>query len=122
MNDKDREKIEEFYDREEIDELYIFLKSHIEKEEPYALYIYSSFSLPIWNETDEEFDERRIRLLKKSSSLGCPEAMYQLACCYLYGEGIERDVSKCIECATQAANLGYKYAETLLEQLVRNKE
>lgn len=54
------------------------------------MFLYSSFSLKD-DETEEEFDKRRLGLLVESSELGYAPAIYALAVCYYYGEGVEEN-------------------------------
>jgi len=53
-----------------------------------AMFLYSSFSIN-GEETEEEFNKRRIGLLIDASELGYPPAIYELAVCYYYGDGVE---------------------------------
>jgi len=117
MDKLEIEKANKLYDEGKPDELYKLIKSYIENRDSYALYLYSSISLSEWNESGEQFDERRISLLHESSDGGVGDASYQLACCYLYGEGVEMNRDKAELYVDRAVALGHVSAKLLNENL-----
>ena len=117
MNKRRISLAEELHSQGKAKELYELIKLDVEKEDPYAMYFSSTISLNEWHESEEEFDERRIRCLKKSVEGKVPAAAYQLACCYLYGEGVARDWEKGRYYARLASEYGHPHAGALLDQL-----
>ncbi len=75
-----------------VSELYEFIKPFLEKDDPYALYFYSGFSLVEMNESDEEYDKRYVDLLTKAAAANVPEALYRLSTLYFAGDTVELNV------------------------------
>lgn len=75
-----------------------------------ALFLYSTFSLPEM-EADEDFDERRVRLLQVSSNSGYVPAIYELAVCYDIGDLVETDPVKASALYKRAAEAGHSKAK-----------
>lgn len=99
------------------EELYEHIKLDINREDPYAMYFYSTISLVEWDETAEEFDKRRLRCLKKAVDGEVADAAYQLASIYLYGEGVIQDREQGKYYAKLANKFGHPHAKALLDQL-----
>ena len=112
-----KEKAIALLDEGECSKVYKLIKDDIKLNDLFALYLYSTFSLPEWHESAEESDQRRIQLLTEAAKGGVSEAAYQLACCYLYGEGINRDLNLALKYAQNSSDLGYRHATTLAEQI-----
>jgi len=117
MENSKKEKALALLEVGECSKVYRLIKDDIESENFFALYLYSKFSLPEWHESAEKSDRRRIELLNKAAKGKIPEAAYQLACCYLYGEGIKRDLEFALVYAKESAALGYVPALILEEQI-----
>lgn len=118
MNKKEIELVQSCHENGDAEGIFNLIKKYLDQDEPNALYYYSTISLPEWNESEVEMDERRVSLLKRAASGGVPVAMYQLACVYLYGEGVQRDREKGVHFARLSAESGYKYGQELLDQLI----
>jgi len=58
--------------------------------DPEALFLSSTFSAAD-GETDEQFEERSLRCLKKSAELGYAPALYALGVCYDTGDLVRMD-------------------------------
>jgi TPR repeat protein len=82
----------------------------IKGKNPEALFLYSMFSVS-GEETDEEFEQRSISLLKESSDLGYAPAMYALAVCYKFGDLVPKDVSRSQALFKKSADAGYARAK-----------
>jgi TPR repeat protein len=85
---------------------YELLEPLIAERNAAALFLYACFSIS-GEETDEEFDARRIKLLRETASLGYAPAIYQLAMCYEIGDLVERDTVLASALYKQAAEAGY---------------
>lgn len=81
-----REQAEQLLENGEVEQLYQLIEPFINAKDPYALFLYSSFSLESLNESDEDFEARSIELLKAASEGGLAEASYRLGVLYLYGD------------------------------------
>ncbi|MCU9948864.1 tetratricopeptide repeat protein [Pseudomonas sp. PDM13] len=86
------------------------LKPLSEAEDAEAMLLYSTFSIA-GTENDEEFNSRRLVLLEKSSALGFPEALYELAICYDTGDLVEQDSEYAAKLFEQACNGGFPHAK-----------
>ncbi len=86
------DKANEIYDKGSMSELYKFIKPFLEKEDPYAFYLYSRFSLEEWNESDEEYDRRYVDSLAKAAEGNVVEAMYRLSSLYFTGDTVEQNI------------------------------
>lgn len=95
----------------ELDELYLLIKPYLLKGDADALYFYSCFSLEDWNESNMEFDARRIKLLKQAAQKKSPEALYNLAMAYRIGENVEKDMIKSISFLKKSVELGCSSAK-----------
>lgn len=86
------------------------LQPLIEKKNHEALFLYSHLSI-FGTETDEEFDERRIRILRSLSEVGYPPALYELGVCYDTADIVERSSVLASELYKKAAEAGYPKAK-----------
>ncbi|MCU6496280.1 hypothetical protein LPN04_00575 [Rugamonas sp. A1-17] len=97
-------------DRGDISEASQLLAPLVASADPEALFLASTFS-SVDEESDEQFEERSIRFLKKSAELGYAPALYALGVCYDSGDLVGKDELKAgyfFECA---AKLGYPKAK-----------
>lgn len=75
-----------------------------------AMFLYAIFSIN-GDETEDEFDKRRLSLLSESSELGYAPAIYGLAVCYYYGDGVEENRELSSSLFQLAAEKGYGKAK-----------
>lgn len=121
MNPSEIAKAKNLYEQGQVQELYSFIKKHLDQHDPYAKYFHSTLSLSDWNESLDEQDSRRIKLLIESADCGVPEASYQLACCYLSGDGVEMNWDKAGEYIQKAMEKNYEPAIVMYAQLQKNQ-
>lgn len=95
----------------ELDALYELLSPYLEKDDPYAQFLYSSFSLESTNETEEEFEERSMKLLIKASEGGVAEASYRLGVIYLYGDFVDTNSTSSSEYFERAIKQGHAHSK-----------
>jgi len=107
MNESIKQKALSLFDNGDLDELFELIKPYIAAEEPYAMYLYSCFSRSEWNESDEGFEERSLRNLYFAAERNVPEAMYKLACYYLNGEFVEKNLQQSAIYFERAAKGGH---------------
>lgn len=81
-----KEEAEQLLENGDVEALYQLIEPLIKAQDPYALFLYSSFSLESLNESDEEFETRSVELLKAASNGGLAEASYRLGVLYLYSD------------------------------------
>ncbi|RYZ81705.1 MAG: hypothetical protein EOO68_35500, partial [Moraxellaceae bacterium] len=62
-----KEKADQLFENGDVEELYQLIEPFINADDPYALFLYSSFSLERLNEGDDDFEKRSIELLKGAS-------------------------------------------------------
>jgi len=86
METQIKEKADQLFENGDVEELYQLIEPFIKANDPYALFLYSSFSLERLNESDEDFEKRSIELLKGASDGGLADASYRLGVLYLYGD------------------------------------
>lgn len=105
------DKAKKLYDRGSMSRLYNFIRPYLEADDPYALYLSSSFSLPKWKESVNEMDKRRVDSLTKAAEGNVAEAMHQLAALYFVGDGVELDLEKGKRYLDSAMRLNYGIAK-----------
>jgi len=81
-----REQADQLFESGELEELYQLIAPFIEANDPYAQLLYSSFSLERLKESDDDFEQRSVELLKAASEGGLADASYRLGVLYLYGD------------------------------------
>lgn len=81
-----KEQAEQLLENGEVEALYQLIAPYIEAKDPYALFLYSSFSLESLKESDDDFEKRSVELLKAASEGGLAEASYRLGVLYLYSD------------------------------------
>lgn len=82
----------------------------IDKNNPEALYLFSTFSFPE-SETDEEYERRRIKVIKQSAKMGYAPAIYVLGVEYDSGDLIDKDPAQAAELFRQAAEAGHAHSQ-----------
>lgn len=82
----------------------------IEKNDPSALFLYAHFSISS-SETEVEFDERRIGILRFLNDIGYAPGIYELGVCYEVGDLVERDQILSSALYKKAAEFGYSKAK-----------
>lgn len=75
-----------------------------------AMFLYSIFSINS-EETEDEFEKRRLSLLVESSKLGYAPAIYALAVCYYFGDGVEENHNLSSSLFQTAAEKGHGKAK-----------
>lgn len=116
MNETAKIKANELEDAGDMSALYEFIRPYLKKKDPFALYLYSRFSLSEWKESVDEFDNRALECLQKAAEGGVTEAMYQLSSLYFTGEIVPEDqvLGKRYLDASLAKNFGLaKYSVSL---------
>lgn len=114
MNQEEISKANKLYDAGLVYELYEFIEPFLEKDDPYAFYFSSRFSLSDWDESDEEFDKRSLDLLTKAADEGVVEAMYRLSSFYFTGDIVEMNLETGKRYLDSAARLNYGPAKLSL--------
>lgn len=92
MNESEIIKAHEMSEDGPVRELHEYLKPFLDIDDPYAIYLSSTYSLKEWNETVEEMDERSVDCLLKASEAGVAPAMYRLSSAYFTGEVLDVDL------------------------------
>lgn len=81
-----------------------------DKNNPEALYLLSMFSFPE-SETHDEYDKRRIELIKQSAKMGYAPAVFSLGVEYDTGNLIEKDPAQAAKLFKQAAEAGHAHSQ-----------
>lgn len=89
---------------------YKLLVPLLEEKNPEALFLFSTFSVH-GTETEDEFEERSIKLLHEASDAGYAPATYALAACYDNGDIVEKDSVKAAALYQKASEAGYSKAK-----------
>lgn len=63
---------------------------------------------------------RRVKLLQQAAKVGSPDAMYDLACMYFVGEGVDENTQTALKWLKQSADAGYGLAQELMGQAYFN--
>lgn len=88
--------------------LFKLIKPHILAKDPDALYIYSCFTLPEWNENDATFFKRRFKYIRLAAKAGHLEALHEAGLVYHTGfGGVEQDKRKAAQIFKAAAEKGH---------------
>lgn len=96
-----------FFENRRMRELHNYLEPFLKLNDPYALYFTSHYSLPEWNESGEEFDQRTSNLRIEAAEAGIAPAMYQLAGDYFNGDVVQKNVQKGRAYMERAIALGH---------------
>lgn len=86
------------------------LRPLLETEVPEALFLYSTFSLA-GTETEDEFEKRSFKLLKRAADLGHVPALYALGVCYEVGDLVEANPVYAASLLKTAAEMGHSKAK-----------
>lgn len=111
MENPIKQQAEELLENGEVEALYELLSPYLEKNDPYAQFLYSSFSLESTGETEEEFEVRSIKLLETASEGGVAEASYRLGVIYLYGDFAESSSKSSGDYFERAIIQGHTYSK-----------
>ena len=98
-------------DEGEVEKLYELIKPYIEEKDPFALYLFSNFSLVSFNESEEEFSTRSIEFKKQASEGGVAEASYRMAVNYLYGDDVPQSYKEASKYFERAVQQGHAYTK-----------
>ena len=91
--------------------LYQLIKPYVDANEPFALNLYAGFSLSSFNETEEEYSKRYIRLKTMASEGGISDASYRMGVNHLYGDDVEQSYSKAKMYFERAISQGHSYTK-----------
>ncbi len=111
MENSIKQHAEELLENGEVEALYKLLSPYLEKDDPYAQFLYSSFSLESSGETEEEFEVRSMKLLELASAGGVAEASYRLGVIYLYGDFVESATKSSSEYFERAITQGHAHSK-----------
>lgn len=111
MENQIKQHAETLLDNGDLEELYALLSPYLEQGDPYAQFLYSSFSLESTNESETEFEERSMQLLINASEGGIAEASYRLGVIYLYGDFVETNSSNSSEYFERAITQGHSHSK-----------
>lgn len=111
MENQIKQQAETLLDDGNLEELYALLFPYLEQGDPYAQFLYSSFSLESTNETEPEFEERSMQLLIKASEGGVAEASYRLGVIYLYGDFVDTNSNSSSEYFERAIAQGHSHSK-----------
>ncbi|TOJ06224.1 hypothetical protein CGI47_22195 [Vibrio parahaemolyticus] len=109
MNQEEIKLAERLLDQGNYKALAKFLAPFVESKDPYAINLFSCFSLPCESESD--FHKRHINQTVEASKLGSAVASYRMGVNYLYGDDVERDLSKASYYFERAINQGHSHAK-----------
>lgn len=104
-----KQQADQLFENGEVEELYQLIAPFLAAKDPYAQFLYSSFSLERLQESDEEFEARSAELLAAASEGGLGEASYRLGVLYLYGE--TPDSTKSTTYFERAINQGHSHTK-----------
>ena len=111
MQNEIKQKAEALLEDGEVEALYDLLLPYLEQNDPYAQFLYSSFSLESTGETDDEFESRSINLLESASVGGVAEASYRLGVIYLYGNSADQSSKSASDYFERAIAQGHLYSK-----------
>lgn len=111
MQNEIKQKAESLLDTGEVEALHELLLPYLEQNDPYAQFLYSSFSLESTGETDEEFEARSMRLLESASEGGVAEASYRLGVIYLYGNFVDNSLKNSSDYFERAIAQGHSHSK-----------
>lgn len=106
-----KQNAEELLESGEVEALYTLLAPYLENDDPYAQFLYSSFSLESSGETEEEFEARSMELLMSASEGGIAEASYRLGVIYLYGDFVDTNSKSSSEYFERAIAQGHSHSK-----------
>ncbi|MCB1591088.1 MAG: sel1 repeat family protein [Alphaproteobacteria bacterium] len=88
--------------------LFKLIKPYVLNKDPDALYIYSCFTLPEWNEDESTFFKRRFKYVRHAAKAGHLDALHEVGLIYHTGfGGVEQDKRKAAQIFKAAAEKGH---------------
>lgn len=111
MENEIKQKAEALLENGEVEALYKLLSPYLDQSDPYAQFLYSSFSLESVGETEEEFEARSMRLLETASEGGVAEASYRLGVIYLYGNFVDNSSKSSSDYFERAIAQGHSHSK-----------
>lgn len=111
MENEIKQKAEALLENGEVEALYKLLSPYLDRNDPYAQFLYSSFSLESSGETEEEFEARSMRLLESASEGGVAEASYRLGVIYLYGNFVDNSSKSSSDYFERAIAQGHSHSK-----------
>lgn len=111
MENDVKQKAETLLDNGEVEALYELLSPYLEQNDPYAQFLYSSFSLETSGETDEAFEARSMTLLESASEGGIAEASYRLGVMSLYGDAVNDSAKSASDYFERAIAQGHAHSK-----------
>ena len=106
-----RKKAIELSEKGDAKALYTLIKADIDLGDPFALHLFSTFSLLEFGESDEEFAKRSISLKIQASEQGVAEASYRMGVNFLYGDDVPQDYKEASKYFERAAIQGHTHAK-----------
>lgn len=111
MENAIKHQAEELLEKGEVEALYELLSPYLENKDPYAQFLYSSFSLESTGESEDEFEARSMELLASASEGGVAEASYRLGVIYLYGDFVDTNSKRSGEYFERAIAQGHSHSK-----------
>lgn len=111
MENQIKQQAEVLLENGDVEVLYELLVPYLKDSDPYAQFLYSSFSVESVNETEEEFEARSMKLLECASEGGIAEASYRLGVIYLYGDFVETNSKSSSEYFERAIAQGHSHSK-----------
>lgn len=111
MENEIKQQAEDLLENGEVEALYELLSPYLEQNDPYAQFLYSSFSVESTGETEEEFEARSMRLLESASEGGVAEASYRLGVIYLYGNFVDNSSKSSSDYFERAIAQGHSHSK-----------
>lgn len=111
MENLTKQQAEALLENGEVEALYELLFPYLEKKDPYAQFLYSSFSLESTGEAETEFEVRSMKLLENASEGGIAEASYRLGVIYLYGDFVDASSKSSSEYFERAIAQGHSHSK-----------
>lgn len=111
MENNVKQQAETLLENGEVEALYELLSHYLEQNDPYAQFLYSSFSLEASGETDEAFEARSMQLLESASEGGVAEASYRLGVMSLYGDTVDGPTKRASDYFERAIAQGHAHSK-----------
>ena len=111
MDNDLKRKALELSDKGETQKLYQLIKPFIDVEDPFAINLYSTFSMTESGETEEEFSERSIRLKTQASENGIADASYRMGVNFLYGDDVPQSFKEAVKYFERAISQGHTHTK-----------
>ncbi len=91
--------------------LYKLIKRFIDIEDPFALNLYSTFSLTEFGESEEEFSKRSVKLKIQASENGIADASYWMGVNHLYGDDVPQSYKEATKYFERAISQGHTHTK-----------